>query len=176
MMPAVLVRWYFGFWASSVCLPLFIFRIPQTAAVSFCPGFIRAVHRRVWVEDPLTILPTTGPSVHCLSALKSLRSVCFLILVFDLFYLYGKPAGSCLGPMSRCSPVMVLILFSPIVLGTWWTLWFWNLMYICSEKASWIVLLLVASFLFLFPLFHRLPLFKHHAYWTYPLLFFSLMF
>lgn len=122
MMPASLVWWYFGFWSSSVCLLLFIFRIPQTAAVSFCPGFIRAVHRRVWVEDPLTILPTTGPSVHCLSALKSLRSVCFLILVFDLFYLYGKPAGSCLVPVSRRSPVMVLILFSSIVLGAWWTL------------------------------------------------------
>lgn len=67
-------------------------------------------------------LTTTGPFVHCLSALKSLRSVCFLILVFDLFYLYGKPVGSCLIPVSGSSPVMFLGPFSSIVLGTWWTL------------------------------------------------------
>ena len=46
----------------------------------------------------------------------------FLILVFDLFYLYGKPVGSCLVPVSGSSPVMFLGPFSSIVLGTWWTL------------------------------------------------------
>lgn len=61
MIHLLLMWWYFGFWfSSSICLLLFTFQNPETVAVSFCPGFIRAIHGRVWMEGVFSIFSRTG--------------------------------------------------------------------------------------------------------------------
>ena len=96
--------WYFGFWFStSICLLLFTFQNPQTVAVSFCPGFIRAIHGRVWVEDVFAIFSRTGNLYFIFLILK----VSSQYVSWPLSVQFSSVAQSCptlCNPMDRSTP------------------------------------------------------------------------